>query len=284
MPVSKKKQNRIGATVAAVLAVLIVIFSIAGLNFRSSSLIVPIDSIFIDLTGYFQKGISDPLRWFGELWDSYLDLRDVKQENRALHMEVARLRQEVVRYREAVIENEQLRRLLKIREKVEGRVLVASVVAADIDAWASTVTVDKGRADGVGRDMVVLAAEGLAGRVIKSGLHFSRVIFISDYNSAVAVMIQRNHTRGILRGDGRGGCTIEYIEKGLDVKPGDHVITSGTDMIFPRGLLVGRVASVKDSEDNSLFQAITVKPAVNFRSLEKVIIMVTEKPLIEQSK
>ncbi len=284
MPVSKKKQNRIGATVVAVLAVLIVIFSVVGLNFRSASLIVPVDSIFIDFTGYFQKGISNPLRWFGELWDSYINLRNVKQENRALRMEVARLRQEVVRYREALIENEQLRGLLKIKEKVGGNMLVASVVAADINAWVSTVTVDKGRADGVGRDMVVLAAEGLAGRVIKAGLHFSRVMFITDYNSSVAVMIQRNRTRGILRGDGKGGCNMDYVEKGLDVEPGDDVITSGTDMIFPRGLLAGRVASVKDSEENSLFQAIVVTPVVNFRNLEKVIIMVTEKPLLEQEK
>ncbi len=284
MPVSKKKSRKIGAAIVAILSVAVVIFAVVGLNFRSASLLVPIDSIFTDLSGYFQRGISNPVHWINNVWDSYLNLRGVKQENRALKYELARLRQEVVRYREALIENEQLRGLLRIRDKVEGRSLVASIVGMDFDPWVSTVTVDKGRVDGVRRNMVVLAAEGVSGRVIKSGLHFSRVMLISDYNSAVGAMIQSNRTRGILKGNGRGMCTLEYVEKGLDVEVGDQVITSGTDGIFPKGLVLGRVSSVKNAGESTLFQAIEVEPAVDLHGLEKVLIVITDKPLLEQER
>ncbi len=284
MPVSKKKSRKIGAAIVAILSVAVVIFAVVGLNFRSASLLVPIDSIFTDLSGYFQRGISNPVHWINNVWDSYLNLRGVKQENRALKYELARLRQEVVRYREALIENEQLRGLLRIRDKVEGRSLVASIVGMDIDPWVSTVTVDKGRVDGVRRNMVVLAAEGVAGRVIKSGLHFSRVMLISDYNSAVGAMIQSNRTRGILKGNGRGRCTLEYVEKGIDVEVGDQVITSGTDGIFPKGLVLGRVSSVKNAGESTLFQTIEVEPAVDLHGLEKVLIVITDKPLLEQER
>jgi len=283
VPVSKKK-SKIGAAIVAIFSVAVVIFAVVGWNFRSASILVPVDSIFTDLSGYFQRGISNPVHWINNVWDSYLNLRGVKQENRALKYELARLRQEVVRYREALIENEQLRGLLRIRDKVEGRSLVASIVGMDIDPWVSTVTVDKGRADGVRRNMVVLAAEGVAGRVIKSGLHFSRVMLISDYNSAVGAMIQSNRTRGILKGNGKGKCTLEYVEKGLDVEVGDQVITSGTDGIFPKGLVLGRVSSVKNAGESTLFQAIEVEPAVDLHGLEKVLIVITDKPLLEQER
>ena len=284
MPVSKKKSRKIGAALIAILAVVLIIFAVVGLNFRSASLIVPMDSVFTDLSGYFQKGISNPVHWVTSIWDSYVNLRGVKQENRALNYELARLRQEVVRYREALIENEQLRGLLRMRENAGGRSLVASIVGMDIDPWVSAVTVDKGRKDGVRRDMVVLAAEGVAGRVIKSGLHFSRVVLISDYNSAVGAMVQSNRTRGILKGNGRGGCTLEYVEKGLDVEVGDQVITSGTDGIFPKGLMLGRVSSVKNAGESTLFQAIEVEPEVDLQGLEKVLIVLSEKPLLEQER
>lgn len=284
MPVSKKKSRRIGAALIAILAVVLIIFAVVGLSLRSTSILVPLDSMFIDLTGYFQKGVSNPVRWIGGVWDSYVNLRGVKQENRALRFEVARLRQEVVRYREALIENEQLRGLLKIREKAGGTSLVASVVGMDINPWLSTVTVDKGRADGVRGDMVVLAAEGVAGRVVKAGLHFSRIMLISDYNSAVAAMIQRNRNRGILRGNGEGMCALEYVDRGLDIEVGDEVITSGTDMIFPKGLVLGRVVSVKNAGEASLFQAIAVEPEVDLQGLEQVIIILDEKPLLEQDR
>ncbi len=284
MPVPKKKSRKIGAALVAIIAAVLVIFALVGLNFRSVSLLVPVDSVFTDMAGYFQKGISNPLQWVRHVWDSYVNLRNVKQQNNAYREEIARLRQEVIRYREALIENEQLRGLLGIREEVSGRTMVATIVGMDIDSWVSSVTVDKGRMNGVRRDMVVLAPEGVAGRVIKAGLHFSRVMLISDYNSAVGAMIQSSRIRGIVKGNGRGGCTLEYVEKGQDVETGDNVITSGTDGIFPRGLLLGRVSSVKNLGESTLFQTIEVEPAVDLKGLEKVLILLTERPLLEQER
>lgn len=284
MPVSKTKSRQIRAILVAVISVVLIIFAIAGLKFRSISLIVPLDSIFIDLSGYFQEGISNPVRWIGGVWDSYLNLRGVKQENRALHSELMRLRQEVVRYREALIENERLSALLGIKDKAGGKILVASVVGMDIDPWVSTVTVDKGRTNGVRKDMVVLAAGGVAGKILKASLHFSRVLLISDYNSAVAAMVQKNRTRGILRGNGKGRCILEYVDKGLDVEAGDEIITSGTDLVFPKGLILGRVSAVKNSGDPSLFQSIEVEPAVDLKGLEEVILVLGNKPLLDGEK
>lgn len=269
-------------TAYLVLAVVILlIFVVVGLRLGSPAIISPIKYFFVDLTGYLQKGLSRPPRWGGKLWRSYLALQDVESENKALRQEVAQLQEELGRYREALIANARFKRLLGIKEKVGTTVVTANVVGVDLAPWLATITVDKGRKDGIKPGMVVMSGAGVVGQTMESSLNFSKILLLSDYNSAVAALIQRNRARGIIKGAGEGRCNLAYVEKVVDVEVGDRIITSGTDRIFPKGLLIGKVSSVTEGSIPDLFQVITVTPAVDLKRVEEVVVFVTNQPFVE---
>ncbi|MEA1992129.1 MAG: rod shape-determining protein MreC, partial [Thermodesulfobacteriota bacterium] len=91
----------------------------------------------------------------------------------------------------------------------------------------------------------------------------------------------RNRARGIIKGAGEGRCYLAYVEKVVDVEIGDRIITSGTDRIFPKGLLIGKVSSVTEGSISDLFQEITVTPAVDLKRVEEVVVLVTNQPFVE---
>jgi rod shape-determining protein MreC len=265
-----------------VLAVVVfLIFVVVGLRLGSPAVVSPIKYFFVDFTGYLQKGLSGPSKWGRKLWQSYVALQDVESENKALRQEVAQLQEELGRYREALIANTRLKRLLGIKEEAGATVVTANVVGVDIAPWLATITVDQGRKDGIKPGMIVLSGAGVAGQIMESSLHFSKILLLSDYNSAVAALVQRNRARGIIKGAGEGQCYLAYVEKGVDVEVGDRIITSGTDRIFPKGLLIGKVSSVTEGSISDLFQVIAVTPAVDLKRIEEVVIIVTNRPFVE---
>lgn len=269
-------------TAYLVLAVVVfLIFVVVGLRLGSPAAVSPVKYFFVDLTGYLQKGLSGPPRWGKKLWRSYIALQDVGLENKALRQEVVQLQKEIGQYREALIANARFKKLLGIKEKVEATVITANVVGVDLAPWLATITVDQGRKDGIKPGMVVMSGAGVVGQTIETSLHFSKVLLLSDYNSAVSSLIQRNRARGIIKGAGKGRCCLAYVEKVVDAEVGDRIITSGTDRIFPKGLLIGKVSSVTESSISDLFQKITVTPAVDLKRVEEVVILVTNQPFVE---
>jgi rod shape-determining protein MreC len=272
-------------TAYLVLAVVVLlIFVVVGLRLGSPAIVSPIKYFFVDLTGYLQKGLSGPSKWGKELWRSYVALQDVELENKALRQEVSQLQKEIGRYREALIANARFKRLLGMKEEVGTTVVTANVVGVDMAPWLATITVDQGRKDGIKPGMVVMSGAGVVGQTMESSLHFSKVLLLSDYNSAVAALIQRNRARAILKGAGEGRCYLAYVEKVVDVEVGDRIITSGTDRIFPKGLLVGKVSSVTEGSISDLFHVIAVTPAVDLKRVEEVVILVTNQPFVESRR
>jgi len=269
-------------TVFLVLAVVVfLIFVVVGLRLGSPAVVSPVKYFFVDFTGYLQKGISRPLRWGGKLWRSYLALQDVELENKVLRQEVIQLQKEIGRYREALIANTRFKRLLGIKEDVGATVITANVVGVDLAPWLATITVDQGRKDGIKPGMVVMSGAGVVGQTMETSFHFSKILLLSDYNSAVAALIQRNRAKGIIKGAGEGRCYLAYVEKVVDVEVGDRIITSGTDRIFPKGLLIGKISSVTEGSVSDLFQAITVTPAVDLKRVEEVVILIKNQPFVE---
>jgi rod shape-determining protein MreC len=268
-----------------VLAIIVFFISITvALHLGLPAIMSPVKYIFVDFTGCLQKGISAPLRWGHGLWLSYLALQDVQSENKILRREIAQLQKEIGQYREALIANARLKKLLEIKEYIgTTEVITANVVGVDLAPWLATITVDKGRKDGIKTQMVVMSGAGVVGQVIEVSLYFSKILLLSDYNSSIASIIQRNRARGILKGAGKGQCYLAYVEKGIDVESGDTVITSGTDKIFPKGLPIGKVSSVSEGPGSDLFQVITVTPFVDLKKVEEVLIFGTNKPFLESS-
>ncbi len=273
------KQNRIMAGVVLAVVVLL-IFGIVGLRSGSLGVLSPLAQIIVDGSGFLQKGLIVPVRWGHYVWDHYIALQNVTVENEKLRLEVAQLQSELVKYREALIENVRLRKLLGIKRRSEIPPVAANIIALELTPWIKAVSIDRGLKDGVKPGMVAMAGAGVVGKVVESSPYFSKVMLLSDRNSAISALIQRNRVRGILKGAGDETCFLSYVEKSVDVEIGDTVITSGTDDIFPKGLLLGTVSEVEPGPASSLFQRIIVKPAVDLSRLEELLILVNDRPTV----
>ncbi|SHG16762.1 rod shape-determining protein MreC [Desulfacinum infernum DSM 9756] len=206
----------------------------------------------------------------------YVFLRQVQRQNEMLRKELARLESELVRYREAFLENQRLRRLLDFREGLSLQTVPARIVVHDATGWFQTVMIDKGFNDGIRADMPVVNEEGVVGHVLQVSDNYSRVLLVTDRESAVDALIQRNRVRGILSGRDEESCVLRYVRANQDVRTGDLVVTSGKDGIFPGGLRLGVVQQVS-KDPAALFQQVVVVPVVNLTSVEEVLV-ITSSP------
>lgn len=259
-----------------VLLTTLIVFSLAGMRYGIMMPLSPVRIILNDITGYVGDIVTSPVRTIKNSWDSYINLREVRLENEILRARLKEMRTESTHYRDIILENRRLKRLLKISEEYQGKVVVADVIGYDLVPWLGIVTINKGKKHGVKKDSIVLSGQETVGRVIETYLNSSKVMLISDYKSAVAAMIMENRARGILYGSGNKLCSLNFVEKDVRVEAGDTVITSGTDGVFPKGLLLGAVESVEKGGADGLFQSIKVKPACNLARIEEVVVPVDQ--------
>jgi rod shape-determining protein MreC len=209
------------------------------------------------------------------VWKGYLDLRGVHDENQQLKARLADLEVKLQEERALARRGERLELLLAFRNAVPQPTLPADVIAADATAWFRTVTINRGAKDGVAKDMAVISPRGVVGRVIdQPAPHASRVQLIIDRNAAVGALIERSRAGGIAVGDeDGGGLRLDYVSALADIKVGDIVVTSGLDGIYPKGYVIGRI--VKADRTPTGYTAIDLVPAVDFSSLEEVLVVQT---------
>ena len=210
------------------------------------------------------------------IWHNYVQLVGVQAEAEALRAHVAVLEGELTRLAEVEAANLRLRRLLEFRRTIGERLVAARVVGWDASARDRTITLDKGELDGVARGAAVLVPEGVVGHVFHTSPGAARVLLISDRNSGVDTIVQRTRVRGIAEG-GEGACNLKYVKRGADVREGDHVVTSGLDGIFPKGVLLGDVVQV-NTPKQGMFQTVVIEPRVVFDQLEEVLVTTSQEP------
>jgi rod shape-determining protein MreC len=211
------------------------------------------------------KGIRD-------VFKSYILIVGKEYENRRLIEEINRFKQERNKYIEAKYENERLRRLLELKSKRANYVTAAEVFARDPTNWFQVLWINKGRDDGISRDMIAVTHLGPVGRIHRVFNNRANIILITDVNSSVAVRIQSSRIEGILEGRGDNRCYLKYVPQEAEVKVGERVITSGLDGIYPEGLLIGYVTDV-EKKSGELFQLIEVAPAQDLNAVEEVVIL-----------
>jgi rod shape-determining protein MreC len=205
-------------------------------------------------------------------WTSYVTLRGVKAENDSLKRELADVQVELQQQRAVADRSRSLERLLELRNRLTLDTTAADIIAASATPDFRTVTIDKGSLQGLKADMGVIAPAGVVGRVVTPTARASKVQLLIDRNAAAGVLIERSRAQGVALGSGDDRLRLEYVAETGDVVVGDVVVTSGIDGIFPKGLVVGRVESV---DKNGAYRQITVRPAVDFSSLEEVLVILT---------
>lgn len=200
--------------------------------------------------------------------------RDLSREATAeavLRRQVTEQAGEIARAKELHQENERLRRLLGMRDELVPKSIGASVVTAQLAGQSRVIVVDRGSADGVRADMAVVAWGGAVGRVVSVDRNYARVRLLSDPNSGASGVIARTRAEGMVVGRGEDPMEMVYVPKYADVVPGDRVVTSGLDGVFPRGFGLGIVTVV--GEPIGASKSIRLEPVVDERGLEEVLVL-----------
>jgi rod shape-determining protein MreC len=198
-------------------------------------------------------------------------------ENQKLKKRLAQVQIEVDEMRTERIENARLRNLLDLSQENPSELTAARVTARSLDRLGGSLTLDKGEKDGVLPNRAVITPEGLVGRVEQVTSHEARVLTLLHRDCAVAVRVGRSRVDGVLQWEfgERPVLNLLYVSSQEDVKKGDLVLTSGLGGIFPEGVRVGTVTRVGIAE-NGLMKEVSVRPSVNFRSLEEVLVYLPE--------
>jgi rod shape-determining protein MreC len=207
----------------------------------------------------------------GSVWHNYFYLRGVRAENRNLKQQIERMSLEQVRMSQDADQARRLQALLAFKEQFISRTMAAQVIGSSGSELSRSVYIDKGESDGIKPDMAVITAEGIVGKVLRVYRSTSQVLLIDDQTSGVGAILDKTRLQGILRGTPAGEVVLEKVMSDEAVPPGEMVLTSGGDGIFPKGLLVGRVTKV--APGNELFLNIRVRPAADLSKLEEVLVV-----------
>jgi rod shape-determining protein MreC len=226
-----------------------------------------------------QRGLSAATSGVGHLWSNYINLRGARAENERLRRELGAAQVALQEQRALVDRARNFEQLLGLRDRSNLETIAADVIGGGATPEFRTVTVDKGTADHLQTDMAVIAPLGAVGRVIVPALRAAKVQLLVDRNAAAGALIERSRSQGVVVGTGGNRLLMEYVSEVADVMVGDLVTTSGIDGIYPKGYPIGIVESVERS--GGAYRRITIKPAVDFSSLEEVLIVLTPSPARE---
>jgi rod shape-determining protein MreC len=224
-----------------------------------------------------QRGTMTSVDSVRGVWSGYVALRDAQAENEALKNELARLQVRLQEERAQAQRAENFRQLLELRERAGVDTVAAEVIAGPATIEFRDMTIDKGSADGVQRDMAVISPAGVVGRVILSSTRAARVQMLIDLNAAAGAMIERTRAQGLVVGQG-STLRMDYVPGTADVRQGDLVVTSGIDKIYPKGFVIGTVEAVE--RGSGTYHELTVRPSVDFTRLEEVLVVTTPPPAI----
>ena len=237
------------------------------------------------------------------IWHNYLYLRGVRQENRDLKTEIERLRLEQVRLNEDASQARRLQALLGFREKYTIQTLPAQVIGSGGSEQSRVVYLDKGGKDGLKPQMAVITSSGVVGKILQVYSSTAQVLLINDQSSGMGAILESAHgsgselpnaqasnrqppnsqvpnpqtsvpqqgrVHGVVSGSPAGETMLEKVLLGEDVQPGDRVLTSGGDGIFPKGLPVGTVIKVSQADS---FLKIRLHPSADLTRLEEVLVI-----------
>jgi len=269
MAVLEIRQQRAGYLLVAVIVGHIILIS-AQVNAKSG---VPVlEQVTFGLFAEVQRGASAFIGGVRHTWTSYVTLRGVNAENETLKRQLAEVQVQLQEQRALADRSRSLERLLELRDRLTLQTTAAEIIAASATPDFRTVTIDKGSLHGLKADMGVMSPAGVVGRVVTPTARASKVQLLIDRNAAAGVLIERSRAQGVALGSGDDRLRLEYVAETGDVVVGDVVVTSGIDNIYPKGLVIGRVESV---DKNGAYRQIIVRPAVDFSSLEEVLVILT---------
>jgi rod shape-determining protein MreC len=243
---------------------------------NSRSGVPVLEAVTFGVVAEIQRGISAGFSAVGRVWSGYVALRNLKSTNQELGRQLDEARLALQEQRALADRTRNLVTLLDLRDRSNLKTEAAEIIAAGASPDFRTLTIDKGTSDGIGADMAVIAPGGVVGRVITPSGRAAKVQLLVDRNAAAGALVERSRAAGLVTGTGDELLSMEYVSEVADVMVGDLIVTSGIDGIYPKGFPIGRIESME--KGGGVYQKITVRPAVDFTSLEEVLVVLTPAP------
>lgn len=267
----KKFLSENNALVIFIIFIIITIF-IMTIDYHGKMYLKWVESIGLNLFSPINRGISLVTDNTKNYLRTLVEFKVVKKENKELKEKIEMAYQENTVLKEKLIAYDRLKKLLELKESFSYEMILSVVISREPGNWFNSIMIDKGIDDGVETNMAVATYRGLVGRVISVDSHTAKILLILDQRSAVGSMIQRSRDIGVVKGSESNYCYMEYLSHDADVKINDVVITSGLGSIFPKGIVIGKIAGIK-KESHDLFQKVIIRPEVDFTKLEEVFVV-----------
>jgi len=256
--------------------VIILIFVLAALTAGENSRANVVRNVLTAPLNPLQKGIITVSEWIKNSVNFFREVRTAREENQELKKQIQQMEHELEKVYSLQKENENLKKLLAFKEQFTQETVGCNIIAKDSGNLFETFTIDRGSKDGISVNDPVINANGLVGRVARVDLLSSKVVSIIDTESSVSARLSKSRDLVILRGDSQlrteGLCRLDYIPPDVEVSVGDKVETSGMSSIYPKGIMIGEIIQIIKNEGQFDYYAI-VKPAVDFRRLEEVVVI-----------
>lgn len=201
----------------------------------------------------------------------YFFLWDARRESQRIKADLERVEMENQYLRAQLSSADRANALAIFQRNSQSKTLAARVIGNTTDNSGRAVIVDRGASDGIQKGMAVIKPEGIVGKVINVFPHAANVLLITDPSFAAGVISQKNRTRGTLKGQGQSTVVVDYVQNEQQVEQDEWFLTSGDDLIFPRGLLVGQVNVVRQGRSG---KEIFLTPSGLQDSIENVLIVV----------
>jgi rod shape-determining protein MreC len=240
---------------------------------------VPVfESVIFGVIAEVQRVVMSATSGVRRVWTGYIGLRHVKTENDDLKRQLAEAQVLLQQQRALADRARGFQDLLELRDRANLQTVAAEIIGAASASDFLTITIDKGSRAGLKPDMAVIAPAGIVGRIIVTSPRSSKVQLLVDRNAAAGAIIERSRAQGVAMGGGGGDgrLRLEYMSEAFDVAVGDEVVTSGIDMIYPKGFAIGKVDVVEKA--GAAYKRVTIKPAVDFSSIEEVLVVLTPPP------
>ncbi len=233
------------------------------------SAIAPFERVFLSIG----HGVS-------HTWNNYLDLRHVRQQNQQLQSELDRMRLEQSSLAEDARQGFRLQKLFGFQQQYVSKTVAAHVIGTSGTDLSRVLVIDKGSKDGLKTDMPVITPDGVVGKVRDVFPLTAQVLEINDETSGLGIILTQTRLRGILRGNTAGQTEIIDILPDERIHPGEQIVTSGGDHVYPSGLPVGTVERVVNDPERNPYVAVLVRPAVNLSRLDEVLVITETKDTI----
>lgn len=260
------------------LAIVVIVLPLLAVNMqRKSEEELWFTKPFTWSAGLIQKAYSSFSSGVRGTTAMYIDLINIKVQNRELQRENAELRAQLGSMTELKMENERLSNLLGFKQAANLELLAGRVIGRDLLAEHHTIWIDRGTEHGVKKNMATITTGGVVGYIYRTEATTSQILLLTDRYAVIDAIVQRSRARGFVEGYAKDQARLRFLKRSDDVQVGDLIVTSGLNNIFPKGFQIGTVTAI-DKSRYGMTQDVEIKPTVEAMHLEEVFVVLNTQP------